>query len=584
MISKDEEYKVVGTMTSQQSIIDFLKKNEVDVLVYREGSLAGEEDDFKFVIGLKTQHQNMRVVFVAGERSPGDKKIPLLITYAIYDILAGSSIKVQDMAERVFHPAGLGDTLKWLPGKVTKKGIFDDEELEGIEGEDEEETPDEIVKVEDLPPSEVPEDGKTEDAKKGFGSFGMSLKDKLKKTKAVDEPGQETTEEMDLEKAEDKEDSSRAKKLFPFGHNSKPDSDEGHMSTPLIPDSDKIKIPSRAGADDAEELVKARKEIDVLQKKLNEAEKTAAKKSDEAEKAWSEYLNLEQQISSNSKQRVCMFYGAMPGVGTSTLALNVATYLALKRYKVVYIEFNNICPTLSYWYDLGEITQGLEKALMGIETRSYKDVNRNIVTKQNILELNSDLVDRHAKYPDLLHYMFFSNKHMKQQAGEAIKIAPNTFKDLLLLLLYKEGYDYIIVDVYSHSDYHILETVSTFSTTNVFVMNQDIVSIGTSLNKFAALEATGLDFEMLKESEANKKNSLEPVQNFKNFYIINKFKDDAIFSKKKIVDWIQADKKIFYVPENSTEILNATYKALPVILTSKNRDFAMQIKRIAESI
>lgn len=356
------------------------------------------------------------------------------------------------------------------------------------------------------------------------------------------------------------------------------------MGTPLIDQAGvrEIKVPSRAAASDAEELTAAKREIDALKKQLKDAEKRADQKDIDLEKAYEEYTNLQKQAETNAKQRICMFYGAMPGVGTSTIALNVATYLALKKYKVIYLEFNPVLPTLSYWYDLSEVTQSLDKAIVGIETRSYQDVNKNIVTKQTIMDIESDMGDKHAKYPELLHYMFFSDAFVKQ--GTPLSIAPTTLKDLLLLLLYKSGYDYVIVDMYSHCDYHLIEAVSNFSTTNVFLMTQDVVTIGSSLRKFAALEATGLDFEMLKETESNKKNSIETVQNFKNFYVINKFRPDAIFNPKRINEWLEAEEKTFYVPENTGEIYNALYKALPVILTSKNRDFAMQIKLIAESI
>ena len=77
---------------------------------------------------------------------------------------------------------------------------------------------------------------------------------------------------------------------------------------------------------------------------------------------------------------------------------------------------------------------------------------------------------------------------------------------------------------------------------------------------------------------------MEKVQNFKNFYVINKFEDDCIFGKKRITEWLETSDNVFFVPENTSEIYNAIYKALPVILTSKNKNYVMQIKRIAEAI
>ena len=620
LISANEEYKVVGTMVSQMSIIDYLKKNTADVLVYREG-LTGDEDDFDFIINLRLSYPTMRVVFIAGDREPGDKRIPMLITYAVYDILAGTRIMVQDMARLVMNPSSLQDVRKWLPGKIIKNGIFDDEDLEGLDGESNEPaTPKETVEVENLPEEPKNQPIQVEPAapipkqeapipKK---SFGMSLKDRLTKqsqkpveqatVQTTDLSSNETKEEPNVlnykplsaslnKPADDKSELEEDSKLIgniPSSRNpfkKSKDDDDGHMPTPLATNVNvkEVKVPSRAAIEDAEKLAEAQKEITELKRKLRDSERKAEKTNDELAKTLNEYLNLEKQVSSNSKQRVVMFYGAMAGVGNSTIALNVATYLAKQRYKVIYVELNNVTPTLSYWYDLSEITVGIEKALMGIEARAYQEVNKNIVTKQMILDLNSDMKETaHEKYPDLLHYMFFSDSYVKQ--GDPAKIAPTTLKDLLMLLLYKEGYDYIILDVYPHHDYHIVETAAMFSTTNVFTMTQDVVTVGASLRKFASLEASGLDFEMLKESEHNKKNSIEPVQNFKNFYVINKFENNATFNKKKISEWLEADKKIFYVPNNATEIYNNIYKALPAIQDSKNKEFKNQIARIAESI
>lgn len=610
IISKDNDIRVVGTMVSQLSIEDFLKKEPADVLMYREG-LPGDADDFQFVIKLKVKYPNLRIAFIAGDRSPGDKKVPLLITYAIYDILAGQTINITDMAKLITQPATLSDVMKWLPGRVIKNGLFSDDELGQMENQTEENPSGKTV-IEETP-IETKEPTKPPKPVKEKKPFGLSLKDKLmgKGKPPVEEPKPEEplVQEETFEPAEE---DVLPKNITPIDEvvpepeketATIPEVDEPsvvpapppqekvikveqpsglQMQTSLISGIKEVKVPSRAAADEAEELMRARKKIEELERQKREAERAAASKNDDLQKIYTEYANLQKHASTNAKQRVVMFYGARTGVGCSTIALNVATYLAMKQHKVVYVEYNAVNPTLSYWYSLNEMTEGIEHALMGIEARAYNEVNKNIITKNKILELNTDVRDRQEKYPDMLSYMFFSDDYVKR--GDLIKVAPNTLKDLLLLLLYKEGFDYVILDMYSQCDYHELETAALFSTTNVFVSTQDIVTVGDNLRKFAALEATGIDFEMLKESAANKKNSLEPVQNFKNFYVVNRFRKECIFSKPRINEWLSADDKTFYIPENGQEVYNAIYKAIPVILISKNRDYVLQIKKLAEAI
>ena len=179
------------------------------------------------------------------------------------------------------------------------------------------------------------------------------------------------------------------------------------------------------------------------------------------------------------------------------------------------------------------------------------------------------------KYTENLHYLFFSEPYIK--SGEIVQTNPNTLKDLLLFLLYKVGYDYIILDVYAHSDFHILETATIFSSMNVFVMTQDVYTIGSSLKIFAALKSNGVEFEFLKDSTVKGLNSV----NYKNIYLINKYNNNIVLNKPKIKSWLEAD-KIATVPDNSVDIINSNYRAMPAILTSKNKDFLVSIQRLTE--
>lgn len=633
------ENKVVGTVVSQDSVKDFISSTPVDILVFRE-ELVGEEDDFEFVIKLKMNTPNLRIVFIAGDRSPGDKNLAKLVSYGIYDIIAGQSVKVQEIANKIITPTGFNEAVKYLPNKFMKKGVFSDEDLSDIE--DEQNSSNLNSNNTKIETSDLEEPEKPTPQQKPPKTFGMSLKDKLKqktqKQKSTQENTQEntnnnikietedlssnieTTEDLNsnIEQSKDEIDNSNDLQSQTIKHIPREEVD------PSLPDEiniddfeedddnnieiEEITYQQRPNQklDDAnkafnkrvysasdEELENVKKLLKEQEKKNKQLEKQLKQQVVSSQKALSEkdkllksvhdeFAMLEQQFDSNSKQRVVMFYSVMPGVGTSTIALNTATYLALKKYKVAYIEFNEYLPTLAYWYDLSELEEGLENCFLGIESRTYQDIPKNIITKEKILNLKSDLREKHEKYPELLNYLVFSESYINR--GEINKVSPNTLKDLMLTLLYKEGYDYVILDMYSHTDHSLLEMASIFSSSNVFVMTQDVVTIGNSLRKFASLEASGLDFEMLNISVANKRKSMEPTENYKNFYVINKFNDSSLFTRKKISAWLNTDKKIITIPENSTEILNSTYKGLPTILISKNKEFVFQIKKLSEII
>lgn len=551
------DYEVVACVVHKDSVLDYIDGNAVDVLVLIEG-LNGNVDDFKFAIDLKIRYSDLRIVFIAGARGPGDKNLAKLVSYQIYDILAGNRVSINDMVNRTIRPATWKEASIYLPNGGND--IFDEEELQQTSGEIK------TVQNVDTTVTEVLSDDNQHNE---IG--GMSLKDKFntKKTSMklkddvpdfgagqMDEPVQQPTPQPEKK--------SSGKLIAPIGRSSaSAASTDNNAAT-------------------SAEVAELKKKLEKAEKKAQQAEAERIKVLNQNRQMSDEYDRLEQEMRDldksrnvTSKQKVITFYGTVPGVGCTTCALNTAVYLAMKGQKVIYIEFNDVLPTLSYWFDLDSITNGLERAFFGIETRNYQDINACIVTKEDILALKSDMADRHAKYPENLHYMFFSTGYIK--AGEIVQTNPNTLKDLLLFLLYKEGYDYIILDIYSHSDFHILETASIFSSANVFVMTQDVVTIGASLKMFAALKSNGVEFEFLKDPTVKGLNSV----NYKNIYLINKYNNNIRLTKPKIKNWLEAD-KVVTVPENMVDIVNCSFEALPAMLKSKNREFLVSIQRLTE--
>lgn len=552
------DYEVVACVVHKDSVLDYIENNGVDVLVLIEG-LNGNVDDFKFAIDLKIRYSDLRIVFIAGARGPGDKNLAKLVSYQIYDILAGNRVSINDMVNRTIRPATWKEASIYLPNGGND--IFDEEELQQTSGEIK------TVQKVDTTVTEILSDS---DEHNEIG--GMSLKDKFNNKKAgmklkddvpdfggnsMDEPASK-----EIQQTPQPEKKSGNKLIAPIGRNSTPNnSDNGASSA---------------------EIAELKKKLEKAEKKAQQAEAEKIKVLNQNRQMSDEYDRLEQEMRDldksrnvTSKQKVITFYGTVPGVGCTTCALNTAVYLSMKGQKVIYIEFNDVLPTLSYWFDLDSITNGLERAFFGIETRNYQDINDCIVTKEDILALKSDMADRHAKYPENLHYMFFSTGYIK--AGEIVQTNPNTLKDLLLFLLYKEGYDYIVLDIYSHSDFHILETASIFSSINVFVMTQDVVTIGASLKMFAALKSNGVEFEFLKDPTIKGLNSV----NYKNIYLINKYNSNIRLTKPKIKNWLEAE-KVVTVPDNAVDIVNCSFEALPAMLKSKNREFLVSIQRLTE--
>lgn len=564
-ISKlDSDYEVVACVVHKNSVLDYIDTNPIDVLVLIEG-LKGDTDDFKFAIELKLKYPELRIVFIAGSRSPGDKELAKLVSYQIFDILVGNRVSINDMVNRTIKPATWKEASIYLPNGG--KDIFSEDELQQTNSSG-------VIssKTVDTTVTEV-----ISDSEEHNQISGLSLKDKFNNKrnsmKLVDD---------DLTTPSVKQRDPKLNDDIPAVA---PATEKKKLINPIGPKSKSNDVMS-AGSDmnsaSAAEISELKKKLEIAERKAQKAEAEKTKilnknreMSDEYDKLEQELRDLDKSRNVSSKQKVITFYGTVPGVGCTTCALNTAVYLALKGQKVIYIEFNDVLPTLSYWFDLDSISNGLEKAFFGIETRNYQDIDKCIVTKEDILALKSDMSDKHAKYPENLHYMFFSSPYIK--SGEIVQTNPNTLKDLLLFLLYKAGYDYIVLDVYSHSDFHILETASIFSSVNVFVMTQDVVTIGASLKMFAALKSNGVEFEFLRDPTVK---SMSTV-NYKNIYLINKYNNNILLNKKKIRDWLEAE-KVATIPDNSVDIINGSFKALPAILVSKNREYMLSIQKLTD--
>jgi hypothetical protein len=61
------------------------------------------------------EYQQLRIVFIAGARTPGDKSLAKLVSYQIFDILAGNRVSIGDMVNRTINPATWKDASIYLP-------------------------------------------------------------------------------------------------------------------------------------------------------------------------------------------------------------------------------------------------------------------------------------------------------------------------------------------------------------------------------------------------------------------------------------------------------------------------------------
>jgi len=138
-----------------------------------------------------------------------------------------------------------------------------------------------------------------------------------------------------------------------------------------------------------------------------------------------------------------------------------------------------------------------------------------------------------------------------------------------MFLMYQEGYDYVVLDLYSGSDSLLIESCLIFSTINAILTTQDVSSIGYWLKFSNHLKRKGIEFD--NNDKRNTKN--------KNIYITNRYFKDGKLKDKNIQEWLEVN-NLFTVPENSKEINDSTLEALPTLLMSRNKQFKESINNI----
>lgn len=523
----DNRFEVVGSVNDQESILSFIREKDVNVLVIREG-LKGSDDIFKIVFHIRLNFPDIRIVFMAKNRKVGDLYLARLVAFSIFDILAGERISTKSIANLIMNPQNFNEVKSLLPPVDSDVELFTDEELKVIE----------VI-------NQAEPDKELNDSKNPLYVIGSKLKSIKSNDSIVDE-----NEEII-------EDSEEPEELITNSEQDEVPTGTTTIGNKLIDTS--IKIPM----DD----IDIQKDIQII---IDAVEKKGSKETESDEDI---YGNNKQPFyptnfyRNSGRQKIITFYGAKSGIGNTVVSLNVAVNLSLNGNRVIFIELNYKTPSTPYWFDMTTEEQGLDFALMGMESHNFQDVGKSIMTKEKLLKRESEMGSSHKKFPPSLDFLFFSENYIKRL--EKTNINTNTFKDLLMFLMYQEGYDYVVLDLYSGTDPLLIESCLIFSTINAILTTQDVSSIGYWLKFSNHLKRKGIEFD--NNDKRNTKN--------KNIYITNRYFKDGKLKDKNIQEWLEVN-NLFTVPENSKEINDSTLEALPTLLMSRNKQFKESIKNI----
>jgi Mrp family chromosome partitioning ATPase len=108
----EDQFKICGIVTYKGGIIKQIEEKRPDILVIRE-NLKGSEDMLSVTYEVRTQFPSVRIIVLADAASPQNKTLATLVSWGIYDIISGKTIKLMNIIDLIEKPRTLKDMSKY---------------------------------------------------------------------------------------------------------------------------------------------------------------------------------------------------------------------------------------------------------------------------------------------------------------------------------------------------------------------------------------------------------------------------------------------------------------------------------------
>ena len=488
--------RIVGYTVYREGIEKGVLNNNPDVVIIRE-TLTGTKSMLEIIYSLRKNHPNLRIIFMAGDRKPGDEMLSEIVNLGIYDIIIGGQINVKDIIDCILNPRTFKDVaylkVKTLIDEKSNKKIFEAPEP----------TVEKEIKTVYIE-KEVIKEAVQEENEKKPKEESLKIEDENKKESKDKEP----------KKTEEK---SGVFSLF------------GKKSTS-----------SNKGTN-------------------NEDKKIEKDTKDENRGLFNKSKNK------ISKQMIITFLGGKSGVGTSQIAFNTAVSLSKNGYKTLYINLDKDISSIDFIFQLGLYDKGIDTAISKSNQDNYTNIKNAIIDIDKVIEINSkdtQMINNYKKFPKNLSFMFYSKDYGTSPVKE--ELDSSGLKDICMYSLFKEQFEFIIIDTDSNIHNKFTKTAIEIATKVFFVMTQDVSTISSMITKQALIN----------------KNRINLDSNF--YYILNKY-ENAYLSTKDISKWINKEINVV-IPNINKEFINSNYIGIPLVLSCKNKEISTAFSKINKLI
>lgn len=94
------EYEFTDQVVYKEGIFKSIEQNIPDIVIIRE-TLPGKLNIMSIVYEIRNSFEDIRIIFLAGNRKPGDELLATLVNYGIFDILYGENILAKEIIDLI---------------------------------------------------------------------------------------------------------------------------------------------------------------------------------------------------------------------------------------------------------------------------------------------------------------------------------------------------------------------------------------------------------------------------------------------------------------------------------------------------
>lgn len=607
-----DPYQVTNVVTRREGLLEVMKTApNTDIVLLWEG-IEGKIGITELVYELRTNCPTTRIIFLSFEREVGDVLLSTIVGYGVWDILVGSSVNVRTLIQKITTPSSFADAAKYQTrvhiDEKTKEKIF---EIKIIERD-----------ITGAQPAAIPPQAP---ARGGFGlPFGLGRKevaDEPVVSPAPPEPLKTANRQLpkvsfeeEVFQLNDEEDDQKppvvtqAPRIKPTPPKRTPVpvtspvtpvvtpvAPVAPVAPPVLPPVDvspptlepplepiQPKTPPKRTPPPAPEPIQPiqtprahptpqpqPQPIPVVQTPVAPVAPGRAKilSREDMDSVKKPLVNRRRAIDTEIKNSpvTMTMINFKGGVGTTTAAFNLAVDLAIKGNKVLYLELNDQSLPFTYSYHLDNYLGGLEGALNSLSVANKVGPQDFVIRmKQLKASVRDDiLAKQYAKYPDTLDFLAFSHLFVTEGQGE---YRAENLKDLIVGLLLREGYQYVLLDVGPQTHPVLREEAIRSSKYICPIFMQDMLSIGETVRHLSYLHENVIDLGS------------------KVYPVMNRYDSDCL-SEKSLRKWLNNEcsfkiKTIWTIPDVYKPLNKALEEGLPLILHKPPKDFSNALNKI----